>query len=494
MQPAMSTEWPTPSPAPSPSNDDDALRALGYQQDLRRGMSAFGNFALSFSVISILTGALALYGFGLAHGGPIQMTLGWPLVSVMTLAVAASLAELASAYPTAGALYHWSSWLGGRGIGWWTAWLNLVGQIAVIAGVDFALADLVAPMLGLSERRDILILYGGVLLSHAALNHVGIRVVTLLNELSAWYHLVGTLLLVAVVLWRAKLQPVGFLFTTNVTPEADGRVFSLGYALLIGLLQAQWTLTGYDASAHASEETRGAADAAPRGIVNSVMVSGIAGWVLLIGLTLAIQDLRATVSAPNSFVDLVMRALGPTLGSVTVWVVAGAMWFCGLSSVTSSSRMLYAFARDGGVPGSSLLGAVSSRFRTPAAAVWACAATALLLAVWGRFYNVITSISTIGLYASYGIPIVLVAWGRRRGKVRTGRWTLGRWGGLVNGVALFWIGGICVVFMLPPNERTGLTFAVLLAVLAGVWFGWAHRGFRGPPPLKSEPTLVKEAS
>src|SRR5215813_13342549 len=107
--------------------DDEAeLAKFGCAQQLRRGMGAFGNFALSFSVISILTGAVSLYGYGLGHGGPIEMTVGWPLVSIMTLLVAVSLAELASAYPTAGALYHWASILGGARVGWWTAWLNLI--------------------------------------------------------------------------------------------------------------------------------------------------------------------------------------------------------------------------------------------------------------------------------------------------------------------------------------------------------------------------------
>src|SRR6185295_1696731 len=150
----------------------------------------FGSFALSFSIISILTGAVTLYGHGLRFGGPLVMTVGWPLVALMTLAVAASLAELASAYPTAGALYHWSALLGGPGWGFLTAWLNTIGQFAITAGIDYGLAEFLVPMLGLeSERRNVLAVYSGVLLSHAVLNHVGVRVVALLNTASAWYHM-----------------------------------------------------------------------------------------------------------------------------------------------------------------------------------------------------------------------------------------------------------------------------------------------------------------
>ncbi|HZS42302.1 MAG TPA: amino acid permease [Polyangia bacterium] len=476
--------------------DDEAeLRRLGYAQQLRRRMSGFGNFALSFSVISILTGAVSLYGYGFAHGGPIEMTLGWPLVTLMTLLVASSLAELASAYPTAGALYHWASILGGPRVGWWTAWFNLVGQVAVLAGVDYALAEFLAQMLGLGpagevlgldvRRLEVLGLYAALLASHGILNHVGVRVVTVLNELSAWYHLAGTAVLVGALLWLAPLRPASFLLRHFVAAEQGRTVpYAFWYAALVGLLQAQWTFTGYDASAHASEETVGAREAAPRGIVNSVIVSGVAGFVMLLAITLAVGDpARATGDA--GFTNVIVGALGARLGGVMVWMVIGAMWFCGLSTVTSNSRMLFAFARDGGTPGSALLATVSDRFRTPTYAVWACVAIAFALAVWSRAYSVIVSISTIGLYASYAIPIWLNWRAQRRGAAERGPWHLGRWSPWINAAAIGWIGIITVVFMLPPNQRTGYTFAALLALLAIYYLSWARTRFRGPAQLKS---------
>ena len=448
-------------------------------------MSGFGNFALSFSVISILTGGVALYGFGLQHGGPIEMTIGWPLVSVMTLFVAVSLAELASAYPTAGALYHWSTILGGPRVGWWTAWLNLIGQVAVVAGVDYAFAEFVCQAAALpSDKRHVLPLYAAVLFSHGLLNHVGIRVVTALNELSAWYHLVGTALLVVALAWWAPLQPLSFLTRRFVAPEASGVLYPFSYACLIGLLQAQWTFTGYDASAHVAEETHGAQEAAPRGIVTAVWVSAVAGFVLLMMITSAIGNLDEAARAANPFVWVLRSALGVRLGSAMVWMVIGAMWFCGLSSVTSNSRMLFAFARDGGTPGSAWLAAVSPRYRTPAAAVWACLVTAFLLALWSGAYAVIVSISTIGLYASYGLPIVLALYARRRGGLERGPWHVGRWSAAVNRVAVVWIAIISVLFMLPPNQLTGYTFAGALALLLVYDVTWASRHFQGPPALK----------
>jgi amino acid transporter len=483
--------------------DDEAeLRRFGYAQQLRRGMSAFGNFALSFSVISILTGGVSLYGYGLALGGPIEMAIGWPLVSVMTLLVAVSLAELASAYPTAGALYHWATILGGPKVGWWTAWFNLIGQVAVTAGVDYAFAVFVREALGLPEgplHGWLLVIYGAVLVSHGLLNHVGIRAVTALNELSAWYHLVGTALLVAALAWWAPLRPLSFLARRFSAPAPNGVLYPFAYACFVGLLQAQWTFTGYDASAHVAEETKSAQEAAPRGIVNAVWVSGVVGYVMLIVITLAIGDLDQAARAPNAFTFVIRSALHGRLGGALVWMVIGAMWFCGLSSVTSNSRMLFAFARDGGAPGSRWLQRVSERHRTPAVAIWVCVATAFALAVWSRAYNVIVSISTIGFYASYGIPIVLALWARRRGGLERGPWHVGRWSTAVNAVAVVWIAFISVLFMLPPNLLTLFTFGGAVALLTVYYFAWAARHFAGPAGLKrlreaAIPTRTEEAS
>jgi amino acid transporter len=470
--------------------DDEAeLRRFGYAQQLKRSMSGFGNFALSFSVISILTGGLSLYGYGLKLGGPIEMALGWPLAGLMTLMVALSLAELASAYPTAGALYHWATLLGGARLGWWTAWLNLIGQVAVVAGVDYAFAAFVADELALPPSRAIVLgLYALVLLSHAALNHVGITLVTLLNELSAWYHLVVTALLIGALLWLAPLQPPRFVLTRFVAPTDDGVLYPFAYAALVGLLQAQWTFTGYDASAHLAEETKGAQRAAPRGIVHSVLVSALAGWLMLVVITLAIRDLPAAAAAANPFTWVLRSSLGARLGGVLIWLVIGAMWFCGLSSVTAISRMLFAFARDGGAPASAQLGRVSARYRTPATAVWICVATAFLLALWSSAYNVIVSISTIGFYASYGLPIVLAIGARRRGRLEHGPWQLGRWAATINYVAVGWIAFITVLFVLPPNLQTGYAFAGALALLGIYYVAWARRHFAGPLALKSAAT------
>jgi amino acid transporter len=457
--------------------DAEQLRKLGYAQELLRDMGGFANFALSFSIISVLTGAVTLYKHGLTYGGPLQMLAGWPLVTLLTLPIVGSLAELASAYPTAGALYHWSSMLGGRAAGFFTAWLNTIGQFAITAGIDYGLAEFLAAMLGIGAgdqpdfkaRLPTLGLCAAILISHAILNHLGVKLVSKLNDLSAWVHIIGVAVLVGTLLFFAPHQPAAFLLQRTGT----------GGGFAIGLLLACWTFTGYDASAHVSEETKNPSRNAPWGMVLAVVVSGVAGYAMLLAVTLSIGSLDAALGADNPFIFVLRSALGPVVGNLLVGIAMVAMWFCGLSSVTSNSRMLYAFARDGGLPASKQLAKVSPRYKSPAKAIWVSAAMALLISLGANVYSAVTSLSVLALYASYLVPIICGF--RKRAVRRRGPWSLGRASAPMNVLAMIWIGACIVLFVLPPDELAGYAFAGCLAFLIVYWFGWMRTRFKGPP-------------
>lgn len=466
-------------------------------------MGGFPNFAISFSIISVLTGAVLLYGHGLKAGGPYVMAVGWPLVTLFTLVVAASMAEIASAIPTAGAMYHWSAFLGGRGWGWVTAWFNLIGLYSITAGIAYGTADFVAPLLGLGSGPAVTMLFAGILLSYGLVNHFGVRWLGLFNNLSAWYHMVVVALLVVALLLFAKLQPWQFLFETGFvadsfrqqsgTPDAPWLWF-----FSLGLLQAQWTYTGYDASAHISEETRLPRVNAPWGIYLSVAVSGVVGYVMLVAVTLAVQDLPAAVALENTqvFLHVLRTALGDALGDLMTWLVAIAMWFCGLASLSASARMIYAFARDGGLPFAPLWARVPPGRRAPVAAVWQVVVVAFLLGLYSSAFSIIVSISTIAMYISYALPIFLRLRLRLRGAWQdgwNGPWQLGAMSTVVNVVALLWIAVLCVLFVAPPNQQTGYTLAGFVAFLALYWFALGERRrFRGPKALATAEALYLE--
>jgi amino acid transporter len=351
-----------------------------------------------------------------------------------------------------------------------------------------------------------MVVFGGLLLSHAVLNHVGIRVVARLNDFSAIYHMLGVAVVVLALALFAPKRPVTWLFTQTFTVVRDQPYW---LAFLGGLLQAQWTYTGFDASAHTIEETRNARVSAPWGIYLSVVVSGLFGFVMLAFVTLAIQDLDATAGAPNPFIFVMEKALGSGFGRAVLWVVTVAMWFCGLSCVTSTSRMVFAFARDSGLPLAPVWAHVSRRWRTPAAAVWlsiglAFALPAVILALvalfpsrlaFSKLYPAVTGISTVGLYLSYGLPLFLKRRAIRRGlwtPRANGPWNLGAWSGPVNGIALAWIVFITVLLVLPPNDLTGWLAGAVLLVLAAYYFAAVRGRFRGPvPQAHSREELLK---
>ncbi len=466
--------------------DAQDLGRFGYAQELLRTMGGFSNFAISFSIISILTGAVTLYGHGLRMGGPAEMSLGWPLVTFFTLCVVMSMAELASAMPTSGAMYHWSCRLGGKGWGWFTAWFNIVGQIAAIAGIDYGCALFVTPLIGLEAKtQNLLIVYAVILLSHALINHFGIRLVAWLNDFSVTVHIIGVFVIVGALLLFAPKQPVGFFFE-KVTNNSEG--WSYGWAFIIGLLQAMWTYTGYDASASVSEETVDPRRRAPWGMVLAVAVSSIVGYLLLLALTLSITDISSVLNAKDAsgneipaVIAILIGALGQRAGSMFSALAAMAMWFCGLSAVTWSSRVIYAFARDGGMPLSSLWRRVHYEYQTPAPAIWLCVVAAFLAAVYSGAYAVVTSISTIGLYLSYIIPVWL-AWRVRNTPARFehGPWHLGRFSSIINMLAILWVIFLSLILSLPDNYRTGKTI-VAFTLLMGLWYLLRERNrFDGP--------------
>jgi amino acid permease (GABA permease) len=480
--------------------DDDVARLhkLGYAQELRRRMGGFSNFAVSFTIISVLSGCLTLYYFGMTYGGPVVIVWGWIIVGVFTTIVGLGMAEIASAYPTAGGLYYWSAKLSesnSAAWSWFTGWFNLLGQVAITAGIDFGFATFFTVFLNLTTNFPdttgwVLTVYACVLIAHGIINTFGVRVVAFLSDVSAWWHILGVLT-IAVVLFFVPSHhaSASFVFTKFENQSTLGVPW---FVFMLGLLMAQYTFTGYDASAHMTEETHNAARSGPRGIVMSIVVSLFAGWILLIGITFAINkahystDLGALVPPAQIFTD----AIGATGAKLLLLVAIGAQLFCGMSSVTANSRMIYAFSRDGALPGSQIWHQVNKRTRTPTNAIWLAAVGALILGLpylWnGTAYAAVTSIAVIGLYIAYVTPTFLRL--RQGDSFERGPWHLGRWSKPVGIIACVWVVFITILFMLPtvsPIHWSNFNYTVVavLAVIgfAGIyWLVSARKWFTGP--------------
>jgi amino acid transporter len=360
--------------------------------------------------------------------------------------------------------------------------MNLLGQVAIVAAIDLGCAQQLVAALGLPDRTTFPI-FAAIIVSHGVTNLVSVRLVARLNDLSVVVHVVGVVILVAFLLVVGRAHPLSYVFETGFTTRKDGS-YTLGF--LGSLLLGMWTFTGFDASAHVSEETHDPARRAPWGIVLSVIVSAVVGYALVVAITLAIGDLPATAADPRPALFVLQHALGAGWGRAALGLAILAMWFCGLSSVTSLSRTLYAFARDGGLPASKSLRRVSPRYRTPDVAIGVAVGCALTIGLSSALlgddgFVAVASLATTALYVSYGIPIALGAVARHRGRwTRKGPWSLGRLGVPIAWAAVLWVIAVLGIAALPHGGAyVGLLAAV--SVVFAVTYRVRVRGrFAGP--------------
>jgi amino acid transporter len=500
------------------SADEQRLAELGYKQELKRGWSGFSNFAISFSIISILAGCFTTYGQAWLNGGPVAISIGWPVISCLILLVAFSMAELASAMPTAGGIYYWSSKLGGPAWGWFTGWFNLVGLVAVTASVDYAAATFLNSTLSFyglhafgvnfatasvqSSLHHVFVLFALILIVHALINIFSSPLVALFTQVSVWWHVIGVLVIIVIlVAVPSHHQSFGFVFGHRQNFSGFGSHMYWFYVLPLGFLLTMYTITGYDASAHISEETHDAAQAAPKGVWRSVFYSAVFGWLVLLALTFAATHTKAIDAAGGTSQSIIETALSSAAAKAVLIISTVGQLFCGMACVTSASRMTFAFSRDGAVPGHSLWRRLNSH-RTPSWAVVFVAVFAFIITIPAYKGNhaglpvaflAVTSISVIGLYIAYTIPVYL-RW-RMGDRFEAGPWTLGAKYKWINLIAIVWVVLCVIIFCLPFTPAavpwnsafswSAFNYAplVTIIVMLGVtiwYYGWARRTFKGP--------------
>ncbi|HKF62678.1 MAG TPA: amino acid permease [Dongiaceae bacterium] len=493
--------------------DVKQLHSMGYAQELSRRMSGFSNFAISFSIICILAGGITSFQLGFSAAGGASIGIGWPLSCAFSLVVAAAMGQIASAYPTAGGLYHWASILGGRGFGWSTAWFNMLGLIFVVSSVDVGLWQvLFVPLIGQNYLGwdpthfipDTTKSFGEqiassaywvqalaiaiILASQALFNHIGIRATTILTDFSGYLIFVVAVVLTVAMLAYAPSIDIGRLFTfTNNTGDAGGGVWpqngSLLMAFMLGLLLPAYTVTGFDASAHTSEETRQAAVNAPKGMVRSVFWSFLFGYVMICSFVLAMPSTTDAAKQGGAVFFWLMggSAMPAMLKSILYICIVISNYLCALAGMTSLSRMVFAFARDGGFPASAWLRHVSPTHRTPVNAIWIGSVLAFISTLYTPQFWTLASGCAIFLYLSYAAPIGAGMFAEGRSWTKKGPFQLGVWSkpfaiiAVVGGLVLFYIG------VQPPNNALITYTLVLLAIMAVLWFGIARTRFPGPP-------------
>jgi amino acid transporter len=419
---------------PELSDDEKHLASLGYTQELNRSWSGFSNFAISFSIISILAGCFTSFFLGWNNGGPAAIAWGWPVVSVFILIIGLCMSELVSAYPTSGGIYWWASKLGGVKAGFYTGWLNLIGLIAILASVaygaatflDLTLGTLSADWLAGYSLNRVFVIFVVILAIAALINIFSSHLLAVINNISVWWHVAGAaaviVILILVPTQHASFSDV-FAKTINNSGIFGGSTSSFGFLLFvlpISAILTQYTITGYDASAHLSEETQGAADGAAKGIWRSILYSAIGGWILLLSFLFAVNDSDAVSANGGAVATIFTQAMDSKWAGTVLLIATAGQFFCTTACQTSASRMLFAFSRDRAVPGHQLWSKVSAK-KVPANAVMVTAVIAGIITLPALVvvkvpvngqdvpspvaFSAVVSIGVVGLYLCFAVPI-----------------------------------------------------------------------------------------
>ena len=495
--------------------DTQILHEMGYSQELTRRMGAFQNFAISFAIICIVAGGITAFPAALSAGGGAAIGYGWPIACAFALIVAAAMGQIASAYPTAGGIYHWSSILGGRGWGWAAAWFNLLGLIFVVSSVNMGVfllfRDLfLTQVLGWDVAAKgwvsavafdqgwwtQTIFITAITIVQAVLNHYFLRLTTVLTDFSGYLILATAVLLtICFVAWAPSLNFHRLFTYTNFTGDAGGGVWPaatvMAYVLGIGLLHGVYTVTGFDASAHTSEETRNAPVEVPKGMIRAVFWSFLVGYIMVCAFVLALPDQKDAAGAITDGVTagakqgwgsfnwlMASSGMPSALKAILIIGIVASNFLCALAGLTSTSRMMYAFARDGGLPMSNLLKQVSPSFRTPGPAIWAGGVLSVLATLYGGAFLVLSTGCAVFLYISYLMPIAAGMLAEMNGAwAKKGPFNLG-WASVLVAILAI-IGCIVLIFVgiQPPQEK--VMYLIIIMVLGLLAFWLAMEGNQG---------------
>jgi amino acid transporter len=535
-------EEPTPAPRPAAPAGADVqedvrrLEELGYRQELSRAWSGFTNFAISFTIISVLAGTFTTFGQAWNNGGPVVVSIGWPVICALVLMVALSMSELTSAMPTAGGPYWWAAKLGGANWSWYTGWLNIVGLVGIVASVGYGAATFLNVTLGVytvdifginfGDTENILseqwLLFFLILVLYTLVNVFGDRILALANNISVGWHVLGVAIVIGLLVFVPDdHQDVGFVFgeRLNLVGFGEGGTASAAFWFLVlplGFLLTMYTQTGYDASAHTAEETRGAAIGAAQGVWRSVFWSAVIGWLVLLAFLFAATDTEAVNEAGGASTAIFTSALADDMWAAKAILIIATVGqlFCGAAGLTSASRTWYAFSRDRAIPGWWLFRRLN-RDRVPSYAVLAVSIFAAIITIpafwstdaaptfpWAFF--AVVGICTVGLYLAYAIPVYLRL--RQGDAFERGPWNLGRHYRWINTVAIIWVAITVIVFILPfgpagvpwfdewdapAANYTPLVFVVLVAV----WIWWkvsAKDRYTGPVRTLEEDVVTRD--
>ncbi|PQE24746.1 gaba permease protein [Rutstroemia sp. NJR-2017a WRK4] len=490
------------------SDQDAALATMGYTSELPRSLSMMSILGLSFAIMAVPFGLSTTFAYSLTDGQSVTVLYGWIFVSLISLSIAASLAEICSVYPTSGGVYYWSAMLSTRKyapvVSWITGWLTLVGNWTVTLSINFSGAQLILSSITIfnedfvASQWQTVLMFWAVMAIAFSVNVFGAKYLDLINKICIYWTSASVIIIIVTLLVMCDdRRNVEFVFA-HFDASASG--WPSGWAWFVGLLQAAYTLTGYGMVAAMCEEVQNPEREVPKAMVLSVFAAGVTGVLYLIPLLFVLPDVAAVLSVANGqpigyiFKTVTGSAAG---GFGLLFLILGILFFAGVGALTAASRCTYAFARDGAIPGSRLWSRVNHKFDIP---LWGLVLSTAVDCILGCIYfgstsafNAFTGVATICLSVSYGIPI-LVNLIRGRQAVRHASFSLGRFGFFINAITVVWIALAVILFCMPtaiPVTPVSMNYAsvvfVFFAAISVIWYIIRGRKeFSGPPVVSAE--------
>ncbi|KAL9710756.1 polyamine transporter tpo5 [Leucoagaricus gongylophorus] len=491
-------------------DNDQELIALGYKPSFKREFSNLATISFAFSIMGLCSSIATTFNTPLLLGGPATVVWCWILGACMCFTLGTSIAEIVSAYPTCGGLYTASAQLTPRRhrakIGWLVGWLNILGQIAGVSSTEFGLSNMIWAAVSIGQGTEFQVtsgkivgLFVGLMVFHGILNSLATRHLAKMTTSFVFVNLGTTFLIIIVLLAttpRSEMHPASYVFGSEGIVNQTGG-WNTGIAFLFGLLSVQWTMTDYDATAHISEEVHRAAYAAPSAIFIAVIGTGLIGWLLNIVMILCSGPLENLPGLSGSaFLQVMVGRMGKT-GALILWVpVCMTAFFVVQTALQATSRTIYAFSRDHGLPDCGFFGKNSSTTGTPIRAVWLSTFIGILPGLLDLASpiaaNAIFSLTAMALDISYIIPIFLrrIYHSHPEVNFKPGPFYLGNGflGNFCNWMCILWTLFICIIFSLPtvlPVTKENMNYASVITssvmILAFTWYivsGYKH--YHGP--------------
>jgi amino acid transporter len=485
-----------------PQTEDAHLESLGYQPQLNRVLGLFANFAVAFTYLSPMVGIYSLFLLGVGTGGPAYLWLTWIPVAGM-LFVALVFGELASQYPLAGALYQYSKYSVGASYGWFVGWFYGIALLITVASVDTGIVlyftSFTHNRLGWSldptNHLTILIITVGLLAIQTSLNATGARVMGRVAEFGVYVEILGTLGIAVVLAIHGFNHGLDFLFSTQGAEVAKTNALGLDFggswltgAALIAVLAPVYIFYGFESAGDISEETRNAGKQVPRSMRLALIWGGVASFILTAALLLAMpanDPVGATVKGGG--VPFILGQLPGGIQDVLLLLIMLAFFSCGSAVQGAGSRVAFAYARDGALPGSAWLSRVNRRFKTPVNALVTGAVVTVLFTLLVfpspdkdvKFLFItypantsalvsLISFAVSGIYLSFLLTVIGAIIARGRGWVPTGAFQLGRWGWTVTIIGAAYLGLMLLDVVAPtgsPRSVFNLDWITLLVIV-----------------------------